>query len=305
MYNMEIIVFGYKLKLEILILIGVVYLILVGHTICGTCNVPKIMEGLQIMEGYKLQSTKNIKVLNNKTKSPSLGAPSSGAVVRPSAGAGGGAVAAASAASAAALAREAAEDKAAAEDAAFVQEVFTVWKLSLDNPYRDQHEARLLKIPRDERDAFLKNIIESKASQDERDAQDKARRGPDRAREAREARDRDRFKADFIAMLEKQSPDQREQSLYQAIRSVRESGGDPDMTAFLNDLLASYSKKEGFTGSKTSSWSAQNMSLVQGHSLPDFYPGTYSNSKGSAYLDSNSYNYLVTTGGNNLPYSQY
>lgn len=38
MYNMNISIFGYKLNLEILILIGVIYLILVGHTLCGCCN---------------------------------------------------------------------------------------------------------------------------------------------------------------------------------------------------------------------------------------------------------------------------
>ena len=35
---MEIIIFGLKVNLEILILIGIIYLILVGHTICGCCN---------------------------------------------------------------------------------------------------------------------------------------------------------------------------------------------------------------------------------------------------------------------------
>ena len=38
MYNMDISIFGYKLNIEILILIGVIYLILVGHTLCGCCN---------------------------------------------------------------------------------------------------------------------------------------------------------------------------------------------------------------------------------------------------------------------------
>ena len=46
---MDISIFGYKLNLEILILIGVVYLILVGHTVCGSCNMGKIMEGLTDM----------------------------------------------------------------------------------------------------------------------------------------------------------------------------------------------------------------------------------------------------------------
>jgi hypothetical protein len=44
MYNMDISILGYKLNLEVLILIGVVYLILVGHTFCGCCNFG-MMEG--------------------------------------------------------------------------------------------------------------------------------------------------------------------------------------------------------------------------------------------------------------------
>ena len=46
---MDITVFGIKLNVEILILIGVVYLIMVGHTIGGCCNMPRIMEGLSNM----------------------------------------------------------------------------------------------------------------------------------------------------------------------------------------------------------------------------------------------------------------
>lgn len=38
MYNMDISIFGIKLQVEILILIGVIYLILVAHTLCGCCN---------------------------------------------------------------------------------------------------------------------------------------------------------------------------------------------------------------------------------------------------------------------------
>jgi len=48
MYNMDISIFGFKLNLEILILIGVVYLILVGHTLCG-CSNYNLMEGLNTM----------------------------------------------------------------------------------------------------------------------------------------------------------------------------------------------------------------------------------------------------------------
>ena len=46
---MEISIFGYKINLEILILIGVIYLIMVGHTIGGCCNFHGIMEGLEDM----------------------------------------------------------------------------------------------------------------------------------------------------------------------------------------------------------------------------------------------------------------
>jgi hypothetical protein len=35
---MDISIFGFKLNVEILILIGIIYLIMVGHTVCGCCN---------------------------------------------------------------------------------------------------------------------------------------------------------------------------------------------------------------------------------------------------------------------------
>jgi hypothetical protein len=44
MYNMDISLFGLKLNLEVLILIGIVYLIMVSHTVCGCCNMHGIME---------------------------------------------------------------------------------------------------------------------------------------------------------------------------------------------------------------------------------------------------------------------
>ena len=56
---MDISIFGYKLNLEILILIGVVYLILVGHTICGCCNMGKIMEGLEDMAASAMDASGN------------------------------------------------------------------------------------------------------------------------------------------------------------------------------------------------------------------------------------------------------
>jgi hypothetical protein len=38
---MDISIFGYKLNMEVLILIGIVYLILVGHTVCSCCKFNK------------------------------------------------------------------------------------------------------------------------------------------------------------------------------------------------------------------------------------------------------------------------
>lgn len=35
---MDLSFFGYKLNVQILILIGIIYLILIGHTVCGCCN---------------------------------------------------------------------------------------------------------------------------------------------------------------------------------------------------------------------------------------------------------------------------
>jgi hypothetical protein len=51
MYNMDITipVINYKVNLEILILIGVVYLIMAVHTVCSCCNVKAIVEGLTNM----------------------------------------------------------------------------------------------------------------------------------------------------------------------------------------------------------------------------------------------------------------
>jgi hypothetical protein len=44
MYNMDISLFGLKLNLEVLILIGIIYLVMVSHTVCGCCNFPGMME---------------------------------------------------------------------------------------------------------------------------------------------------------------------------------------------------------------------------------------------------------------------
>jgi len=47
---MDISIFGVKISLEILILIGILYLILMLHTVCSCCNVPGIMEALTNMD---------------------------------------------------------------------------------------------------------------------------------------------------------------------------------------------------------------------------------------------------------------
>jgi hypothetical protein len=57
MYNMDITLFGFKMNLEILILIGVIYLIMVGHTVGGCCNMPLIMEGLKSMSSDSSDSS--------------------------------------------------------------------------------------------------------------------------------------------------------------------------------------------------------------------------------------------------------
>jgi hypothetical protein len=86
----------------------------------------------------------------------------------------------------------------------------------------------------------------------------------------------------------------------------------------------------------TSSWSAQNMVVVPGQPVsegvkkflarpqqklplpegeldffantkfaPEYCPNTYSNSSGCAAMTGEQYNYLITRGGNNVPYSEY
>jgi len=66
MYNMDISILGYKFNLEVLILIGVVYLILVGHMFCGCCNFG-IMEGFD-GSGNNLTPKQKLKVQEDKDK---------------------------------------------------------------------------------------------------------------------------------------------------------------------------------------------------------------------------------------------
>jgi hypothetical protein len=67
MYNMDITLFGFKFNLEILILIGIVYLIMVGHTLCGCCNMRRIMEGMEQMD-----SSNVTKKINEKMNDPKM-----------------------------------------------------------------------------------------------------------------------------------------------------------------------------------------------------------------------------------------
>jgi len=71
MYNMDISIFGYKLNVEILILIGVIYLILVGHTLCGCCNY-SLMEAFTDASGKMTQDMSGN--TTNNTPAPAGGA---------------------------------------------------------------------------------------------------------------------------------------------------------------------------------------------------------------------------------------
>ena len=70
MYNMDISIFGYKISLEILILIAVLYLIIVGHTFCSCCNFYSLIEGMDSMGQNPPSSTmgQNPTVQQDKAK---------------------------------------------------------------------------------------------------------------------------------------------------------------------------------------------------------------------------------------------
>ena len=50
---MDISIFGYKFNLELLIFIGIIYLILVSHTVCGCCTI----NGMGLIEGLTTMAT--------------------------------------------------------------------------------------------------------------------------------------------------------------------------------------------------------------------------------------------------------
>jgi hypothetical protein len=73
MYNMDITLFGFKMNLEMLILIGVVYLILVAHTFGGCCNMPLIMEGLKSMDSSNSLNSNSSKNSNSSSNTDASG----------------------------------------------------------------------------------------------------------------------------------------------------------------------------------------------------------------------------------------
>ena len=68
MYNMDISIFGFKFNLEVLILIGVIYLILVGHLFCG-CSHFGMIEGFD-GSGNNIVDENKEKVKDNKANLP-------------------------------------------------------------------------------------------------------------------------------------------------------------------------------------------------------------------------------------------
>ena len=66
MYNMDVTLFGFKMNLELLILIGVIYLIMVGHTLGGCCNMSRIMEGLETIDSSDVTKKINDKLKDKK-----------------------------------------------------------------------------------------------------------------------------------------------------------------------------------------------------------------------------------------------
>ena len=56
---MEISILGLKFDLEVLILIGIIYLILVTHTFCGCTNIPKVIETFGTIANEVSVITKN------------------------------------------------------------------------------------------------------------------------------------------------------------------------------------------------------------------------------------------------------
>jgi len=73
MYNMSLNLFGYKISIEFIILLGIIYLILACHTFCACCNVEGFV-GANTNNGqsgsYSL--AKNIPISTNSWFTPNL-----------------------------------------------------------------------------------------------------------------------------------------------------------------------------------------------------------------------------------------
>lgn len=72
---MELKVFGYTFTVELLILIGILYAIVVSHTFCGCCNYNRLVEGFNVglVEGFNLLNSNT----TTTTTQPSHTKPSS------------------------------------------------------------------------------------------------------------------------------------------------------------------------------------------------------------------------------------
>lgn len=54
MYNMDISLFGYKISVEVLVLIAILYLIIVGHSVCSCCNFYSLIEGMETVDASNI-----------------------------------------------------------------------------------------------------------------------------------------------------------------------------------------------------------------------------------------------------------
>jgi len=68
MYNMDISIFGYKFDIEILILIGIIFIIMSGHLFCGCCNYGMMMEGFTDASGNTSDASGNIQEKKSEVK---------------------------------------------------------------------------------------------------------------------------------------------------------------------------------------------------------------------------------------------
>jgi hypothetical protein len=51
---MDISLFGYKISVEVLVLIAILYLIIVGHSVCSCCNFYSLIEGMETVDASNI-----------------------------------------------------------------------------------------------------------------------------------------------------------------------------------------------------------------------------------------------------------